>query len=200
MTNGSTSKHYLKACVVGVSMFVGSNAFGQEFAASEQIPFDFLVVNEGLPEVIQYLSAHAAIRTQMADSVQGRLRLRHLVGTPQEILDDLTLDHDLDWFAFNGTYYVDTKQSTKTRIIPLGELSFERAIAALEQAEVPVRQYPISSAADGKAMVMSGPPKLIGIVEALVASTTVDVEALPQVRVRRGNQINGNAENEPISN
>ena len=200
MMNQLTTKQTTRACLVGVLALIGSTVFAEQVEVVQPGALEFMVINEGLPEVIQYLSAHSDLRTQMSDNVQGRIRARHLTGTPVSILSDLAIEYDLDWFAFNGTHYLDTKRNATTRIIPLEDLSFERAISALEQAEIPTQQYLIRSAADGNALVMSGPPKLLGIVEALVLSTSADVEVLPKVLIRRANQVTDTLETAAVSN
>lgn len=153
--------------------------------------FDYFIMNQPLSGFLSDLVEDAKLRMQIEDGIQGRLRTKRLQGTPDEILDDLAADGEIDWFKYNTVYYVSRKSQAITRIIRLGDLSVNVLKRTLEEAGLDVKAYPLLPNYENSAATLTGPPKFIAIVEGLVnsipeASPEVpDVQYSATVRVRR---------------
>ncbi len=186
----------------GIALAIGPNATKAEDAmpvpasteAQPQIEHThhYFVVNQQLPAFLILLGRDAGIKIDTSRLVRGTVRGKNYDGGHVVIIDQIARDFDLDWFEFNGVYYLSARSETVNRLIRLGNLSQDRVRDALTEAGLASKGFPIQSAADGTALALSGPPKLLGLSEAVIES----IPPLPaaetsatQVRIRRANSL-----------
>jgi hypothetical protein len=153
---------------------------------------DYFVVSKSIPGFLNLLGRDGQIPFEVSSKVTPIIKSQRLSGSPAEIVNSLALQHNLDWFAFHGTFYVTTRGESMVRIIRLGDLGPDRARDVLEGAGIDLDRFPVELAAGGAAFTMSGPPKLLAIAEALLESTRVEIT--PQntgIRIRRGTELAG---------
>jgi type II secretory pathway component GspD/PulD (secretin) len=156
-------------------------------AATGAATLDYFVVDHEIAGLLEKIATDADVRIQPSDSVRGRIAGERLSGTVTEVLDRLAAERDLDWFVFNDTYYLTARHETKARMIRLGALSYDDALEALTRAGLTKDSFPVQPAADGTAMLLSGPAIYLGFSEAVIESTP----ATPGlgIRVRRAGQL-----------
>lgn len=167
-----------------------SQTFGS--VTQEEIAVDYFVIDQSIEGFLQMLSSDANIRFDMTEGVLGRVKRQRISGTPQEVIDQLSARHELDWFLFNGIYYISSREEALTRLVRLGSLGEARAIGALSGAGLSQQGFPTRITADGSALALSGPPKYLGLAEAVLESVPdVQVIAKPEkiIRIRRGVHI-----------
>jgi hypothetical protein len=131
----------------------------------------YRIVNMPLTDLLTMLAEDANARVSQPDGLRGMLYDVDLTGDVSTILDHLSADHDLDWFAFNGVIHVSSKPDALTRLIPLDDISIAQARAALERSELSLDGKHINTAANETALAVYGGPAFIGIVEAILDVT-----------------------------
>jgi hypothetical protein len=153
---------------------------------------DYLIVRESTAAVFDVISGDLELRLDLSDKVSGSLSDMRLSGTRDEILNALAAELGLDWFIFNGVIYVSGRTEALTRIVRLGDLGPAKVVVTLAESGLPTDKLSIEPSADGLAIAVSGPPKLLALAEAMIEGIPRSVvanrvEASPHtVKVRRG--------------
>lgn len=135
---------------------------------SLETTFSYRTVSVSVEDFLKSFARDAEIRIQSSNSVSGRLGRMTIRGSTNEILDAVTRTNDLDWFAFNNVYYISRRDEVLTRIIRLGDLAYEDAIAVLEASGLVDARYPIRATANESAVSVTGPPRLVVIIESVI--------------------------------
>jgi len=128
-------------------------------------------------------------RAEISPNVKMTIASHRFQGTVGEVLAQLEQAADVDVFRFNGTYHVSALSEATTRLVLLEDVEFAVAVKALARSGVEMDKYPVTEAADGRALAVTGPPKLLAIVEAVIKSMKNTEEPLTDektVRIRRG--------------
>lgn len=160
---------------------------------------DYFVVSQRVTHFLPLLSRDSGIRIEMTESVRGDLSKIRLRGSPEDVIAEISSRLNLDWFDFNGVYYLSSKAESTTRLIRLGETSLVAAREALTEAGLNYDRFAFRTASGGSAIAISGPPKLLGMSEALIESLptfATPIAAASRIVVRRGVHISA----EPVSN
>ena len=153
----------------------------------------YFVVDQRVVDVLAMIERDTGLRIQPTEAVRGRVRRMRLVGPVGASLAALGARHDLDVFRFGDTVHVSTKAEATMRLVRLDGIGRGRALGALEQAGLAFAPGDVRDAADGTALALSGPPRMLAIAEAIVES----VPPLPPVprppartvKVRRGTEV-----------
>jgi hypothetical protein len=171
-----------------------SSADASESVAEPVIALDYLVIGEDAAAFFDVIARALSVRLDLSDKVHGTLSKTRLSGTSDKILDEAAQKLGLDWFTFNGVLYVSNRSEAVTRIVRLGGLKAGRVLAVLAENGLAVERLDIKPSADGAALALSGPPKLLALVETMIEGIApVPVERLAEsaakiVTVRRGNE------------
>jgi hypothetical protein len=171
-----------------------SSADAAESVAEPVIALDYLVIGEDAAAFFDVIARALSVRLDLSDKVHGTLSKTRLSGTSDKILDEAAQKLGLDWFTFNGVLYVSNRSEAVTRIVRLGGLKAGRVLAVLAENGLAVERLDIKPSADGAALALSGPPKLLALVETMIEGIApVPVERLAEsaakiVTVRRGNE------------
>lgn len=132
------------------------------------VRFDYLVVRQDARALFGVLARDMGLRLDMSDRVRGTIAEFRLSGTRDEVLATAAEQLGLDWFAFNGALYVSDRSEALIRIVRLGDLKPEKVIAVLRNSGLPADRLNIEPAAEGTALALSGPPKLLALAEAII--------------------------------
>ena len=164
---------------------------------------DYLVLRQPVAAFLELMAQNRGLRLDVSDRVRGTISDTRLTGTVSEILDNVADAQRLDWFAFNGVVHVSAREEAMTRLIRLGDLSPDDAIKVLDEAGLKLERYPIRATAEESTVAISGPPRMLALVEAVIESVPAKVAFSPPARpgrnviVRRG--ITAEQSNTPIS-
>lgn len=113
-----------------------------------------------------------------------------LGGTPDQVIAQVMDRAGMDAFAFGGQIYYSPEAERSVRLIPLEDITFDDARAALDAAGLIFPDFEVTSVANGGALVLSGPVRYLalseGVINAVVAEP--DIVETP-VKVRRGGII-----------
>ncbi len=162
------------------------------WSASSAVSVDlsYRIIRQPVSAFFVELSAFTGESIVVSDGVSGTIRELTLTGSLEEVIKRVAASARLDTFTFNGVTYVSAKAEATTRLTRLGDLSPEQVIAELETVGLLHEEYPVAIAASGSAVVLSGPPKLLALSEAVIETIPEAEEAPPepepQIVIRRG--------------
>ena len=77
------------------------------------------------------------------------------------------------------------------RLVRLGDVPSDVAKAVLAESGLMSDRFPVADAAQGTAVALTGPPKLLGLSEAVIEAVVVEPDIVPsnKIVVRRGSSI-----------
>ena len=141
--------------------------------------YEYLVIHQSARAFLTELSRHAGIRIDLSENVRGQLTHLHLSGSVDEILSRLATRMGWEMFTVNGVTFISDAEESRTRFVRLGDVGIDDARAALERSGLAFDNYPMSTAVDGTALILSGPPKLLALREAVIAAIPLPEPAAP---------------------
>lgn len=182
--NWPTAAICLTACLLNA---------GQAAAEAGNAPsneYEFFVVSSSIGQFADTLIGATGARIELSDGVRARLSRQRLTGDLGQVLDQLAAEYELDWFVFNNVYYVSSSRESTVRVIRPGHLGFDDVQSALSDAGLMSAKLSLLKAANGEAVVLSGPPKLLALAEVVIESIPDTPRATNAgLRVRRANQL-----------
>lgn len=153
---------------------------------------EMVVMDSRIDIILESLAATAGVRIEPSEGLRGRVQRRQFVGSVDDILAGLSDELDIEWFAYNGVYYVSHSSETVTRVVRLGDLSLQTAKTGLANAGLNLPALATRSMQNGEAIVLSGPTRLVALAEIILESITEKAGLPPQlarVRVRRAGTV-----------
>jgi len=152
----------------------------------------YRIIRQPVVEFFSELSAFSGQRIVLSEGVTGTVRNMTLSGTFEEVVAKIATERQLDVFHFNRVTYISAKSEAVTRLTRLGTLSSDDVVGELAQVGLLHDSYPVATAAGGTAVVLSGPPKLLALSEAIIETIPDAPEVLPApepvIVVRRGTE------------
>lgn len=141
--------------------------------------YEYMVVNQPARAFLTELSRHAGARIDLSENIRGQLTHLHLSGSVAEILAKLSAQMGWDIFTVNNVTFLSDAEESTTRFVRLGAVGMDDARAALTRSGLAFGSYPMSAAVDETALIFSGPPKLLALREAVIASIPLPEPAVP---------------------
>lgn len=147
---------------------------------------DIVVMDQSVNDFFRDVSSYTGSRIVVSDKVRGRVTPSRYQGEVVSVLERVAASANLDIFEFNGNFYISSRSEATTRLTRLGDLTTERALKALNDAGLPQAAFSVTKAADGAAILMSGPPKLLAFSEGIISSLPPEHAKRRSILVRRG--------------
>ena len=174
--------------------FAFANTAAEQVGGDDTAEYSYFIVNQDVTAFFRDFARDTRIRFQPSAKTRGRLQTAELVGTVDDIMSEVTTSLDLDWFAHNSVIFVSNKSEVLTRMIRLGDLGYQDALDELEKSGLLFEEFPITTAAENTALMVTGPPRFIALVEGVIEGipTEVAVAATRRPRtimVRRGTEV-----------
>ncbi|WP_299554594.1 hypothetical protein [uncultured Tateyamaria sp.] len=148
------------------------------------------VVEIDIGSLVRLIAEHHGLVPQVSNPVGGTVKNVHLQGGLEAMMTTLAQHSDIDWFVYDGTLSVTHLDETSTRFIPLNGLKFEDAEQLLAEADLDgAVRFRLRQIANGTAIRVSGPPRAVEVVEALVSLSTAEDAGAPtrnSIVIRRG--------------
>lgn len=182
------------AVLVSVVLAVPSSGYGNTPDATAA----YMVVNQDLNAFLNQLSQDSGRRINVSNEVRGRISKRNFEGTVDDIMDSLSISQSIDWFEYNQVYFVSAKKEVVTRMVRLGDLPVEDAMAELDDSDLIIDKFPIRTTAEDSALLVTGPPKFLAFLESVIAGIPsqkpVARTKRPEIIIRRGVHISDGSE------
>lgn len=147
------------------------------------------IVEMRVEPLLQLLAEHHGLSARVSTGVRGLVTDLYLTGDIENRLQTISEQVPIDWFIYDNTLEVSSKRETITRFVPLGQLSFDHVRRVLREASIDPERYSVRAIADEGAVRVSGPPKAVDVIEALIVLTAAEIEAPAKrstILVRRG--------------
>ncbi|MGE7156011.1 nodulation protein NolW [Methylorubrum rhodesianum] len=143
-------------------------------------PYRYTVIDQDLPAALQELGSNLAIKVNVSPEVKGRIQGRMPEGTAQDFLERVAANYNLEWYYDGSVLYITSARESRTQLLVLSPIPFDRLKAALDALEISDARFPIRPA-PGKAVVMvSGPPRYVTLVEQTLAGLVAEEHARPK--------------------
>lgn len=149
-----------------------ANAFGvrKTIKIDTTQSIKLFIFKDKIANVLKELVKTDGFSTKISDKIRGDLERRQLVGSLNNILNELSREYDFDWFVHSKTLYVSDRSEKITRVVKLDKLDVDSVMAALNYSDLVFERFPIIPSEDKKSFVISGPPNYVALAEAIVAS------------------------------
>ncbi len=173
------------------SLCLIASTFETAVAQQQKPAVDYLVVNQRVEDFLIEFARDNGLRVDITGSIRDRITGRRLRGEIEDVFNQIGRAHSLDWFLFNGIYYVSPRDQATTRMTRLGDLDIEDAMRALAASGLVMDRYPVTQAAERSALALSGPPKFLALAEAVIESVpskTPEAREVSEktIKIRRG--------------
>lgn len=143
------------------------------FAENDPKAHSYYIVSAPLTNVLSMITVDTGVDVDFSPDNVPYVTSSSLRGTGAELVEALTRQFNLSKFEFNGRIYLSSADDQQTRIIANEARTSEEIREAIEQSGIDLSQFKVSEIANPNAIVLTAPTKLVGIVEALVASLPV---------------------------
>lgn len=157
----------------------------------EAVNYSFFIVDSNADQVFDFVENISGEKIEVSRLPSKPLDAQFISGPISEIFDSLSEEAELDWFEFNGSYYVSSQNESTSRLLRLGQVSYDKAVNALSDAGIDQLSLEQRQVADGAAIFITGSPKLIAFSEAIIESLpeeVIDIQTR-KIRVRRGSEL-----------
>lgn len=163
-----------------------------EDQAQSEATVSLYVADARLQDVLATLQGLHGQRIDMSDSVRGRVIDRRLDGTLEDALDALSQDNGMEWFAFNGVYYVSLQSEATSRVVAIRDLDRQTVRDTIASAGLDASALRILESEESGSLILTGPPKLVAFSEVVVENipaATDPPSANFGVRIRRAGYL-----------
>lgn len=126
----------------------------------------YVVRNQNLDQLVREIGQLAGVRVVPGPGVRGAVRERRLDGPFESVLDNLTREFGLFWFADGGTVYVDPQDEQKTKFFKVRGSSPDQIERALEAAGLSRHRDRVQPVGGDGLVRASGPDTFLRTVEA----------------------------------
>jgi type III secretion protein C len=173
---------------VGLVLAVGAAPKVARAASPDwrQMPYHYVVVNQGVVDVLTNFGYNTGLRMSIASDVTGVVRGRIDANTAGSFLDAVTRSNALDWYYDGSVMYVSPAADEQTVTVPLHGASFEAIKASLARSGLTDKRYGLSHRASADFVIVSGPPSYVSAIK-----QAIEVEAQERdntIAIFRGSQ------------
>lgn len=137
-------------------------------ARSEAV--SYLVLKQPVPQFFEQLERDTGVHFDVSGSIPGTIIDKRLAGNVETIVAQLSRQFGFHWFTFNDTIYISPASDSRIRLVRLNQVSSADARRALKEVGLTDDRFPITDAANGKALALTGPAKRLGLSEAIIES------------------------------
>ncbi len=176
---------------VVVSAYAPNDAINDTFTQQNNVARNIdaiRITTANVATATNLIAAHHGLVPHISDAARGEVSNLLLTGSVQNMMSLIETEASIDWFVYGGVLEVSARGETQTRFIPLGGLDIERVARILIEAEIDPDRLGLIHIADGNAVRVSGPPKAVEVVEAILslAEREAPIPRPHVIVVRRG--------------
>ncbi len=117
----------------------------------------------------------------VAEDVRGAISAQYPEMPPEKYLDALCADNDLIWYFDGSAIHVYSEDALQSAALPLGSLTVEQMIGALQRLGVYSQRFPIRSEPALGMIFVAGPARYLEVIDQILKGA--DQQARDQARV-----------------
>jgi type II secretory pathway component GspD/PulD (secretin) len=150
---------------------------------------DYVALGQPVDQVMRELGQAVGLRVVVGSGISGTVRKRHFKGEFAPLMDRLSQEYNVFWFADGGVVYVDGLDDQKTKVVKLKNIGKEQIYEAMDQAGMGrAKARVVVAAGEGNARV-TGPESFQKAIEGLLAS--LEPAEDPDIKIiKYGTKIN----------
>jgi hypothetical protein len=145
-----------------------------EAATTSEAGFVY-VMDQDLRSFLTDTARRFGLRAEIASGIRGRLTRVRLPAEPRALLRELSTAHEIEWLLEGDVLKVTSRSEIATRILPLGNVSFEAWSQELAAAGLDLTRYTPARMQGSNAAIITAPV-------ALVARATAILEAMKNMK------------------
>ena len=150
-------------------------------------PVSYEVVDQGVGDVVTGIAAQIGLRADISGHVHGHVHGRMEATSAEETLTRLGGLYGFDWYCDGQTIYVSSYSEASRKVLPLGAVSGDELLNAVEALGVADARWPVRMSPARDIVFVNGPPRYVSLVEETLTALTERVHAgAAVVRVFRG--------------
>lgn len=139
-------------------------------------PYAYQAENTPLAEVLGDFADGHGVDLEMDSAVSGTVSGRMRTDSAADFLDRLAVRHRFQWFVYNQRLYISPNASQSVKRVEVPQGSARRARRALEGVGLLEEKFGWGELDDEGAVLVSGPPAYIDLVESLIRREIDDPE------------------------
>jgi len=159
-------KMLLVACAIGAGCFAASAATNMPWRTER-----YTMTARSMPvrQALDTFAVAQGVPVVMSEAVTGVFsgNFREIPST--EFLDRVCTMHNLTWYYDGTTVYVYAAGEIRTMLIDLRYMKAGEVCALLRELGVEDVRFPIKTASNDELIMVSGPPRYVGLVAELIA-------------------------------
>ena len=130
-------------------------------------PFVYKADSRKLPDVLQDLAATMELPITIAEGVDGTVNGKFNL-TPASFLDLMSSAYNLTWYFDGSALFVYPSRANQSKVLFLRDFGAERIERLLQSLKLGDKRFPLRYDAAEKTLVVSGPPRHLELIDAMV--------------------------------
>lgn len=153
---------------------MGAMVAGPASATTQASEQAYYVVRQPVSQFLDQLEQDTGVQIDVSARIPGTIIATSVEGDVEAVLSTLSRRFGFHWFFFNNVYYISPVSEGEMRLVRLNDISSAMAQQALADAGLLSDRFPVIEAAQGKAIALTGPPKMLALSEAIIESLVPD--------------------------
>ncbi len=168
---------------MGIPSLATGNSWEKTVSNDSPNPeLSYKILQQPIVDFLRLVARDADVQIDITHHVSGTLESFTASGDTAAILDAVASQANLQWFEFNGTFYISTADEAEVRLLRFETVPSDAIVKALEEIGLTQNRFPMTVSSTGKTIAFSGPPKLLALKEAVIEGVKSETPA-PEPRV-----------------
>lgn len=151
------------------------------------LPVGYQVIDQDVGEVVTGLAAQIGLRADVSGHVHGHVHGRMQATSAGQTLTQLGALYGFDWYCDGQTIYLSSYGEAARKVMPLGQVSGDELLHALDALGVADPRWPVRMSAARDIVFVNGPPHYVALVEQTLTALADRAHAgVTEVHVFRG--------------
>lgn len=147
------------------------------------------VVERKLKELLEVAGTRERLEVKVSRGVRGVVRDARLPANVEDMLAELSRSYDIVWYRKNRTINVSSSAESQSRLIFLGDASFDRFKSSMRDAGLADAPFTVEYLPEARSVSLSGPVSFLANAE-LIADALAKSGSNRSIVVIRSGQMN----------
>ena len=166
---------------------------GIAYSASLKLPdgdYPYRIVDQELTVVLREFGQNLGLRVKLSPKVSGQVKGGLPRSSALTFLNTLCRMYGLDWYFDGSTLHVTSVTEEVTRFLPARQETQAKLAEHLKRLSFYDDRFPLRSSPENTAIVVSGPPAYIALIDQTLASMQREFGEFPtQTVIYRGGSV-----------
>lgn len=139
--------------------------------------YNYVVLDQDLRDVLRQFGINTGLKISLTDKVAGHVRGPLPAVPPRQFLEGLARQYGLDWLYDGSIISISASSEARTEMVDLGKVSFKTLHDGLSSVGLLDPRYQFRPTMSGRAVLVSGPPRYIELVNRGLAAAANELPA-----------------------